>query len=107
MVEAYDVDDESNQENLSAQEYIGQLEFQLHSVVTAKDQCFASPLINPARKNNGILKITAEEKKIGGECACFAIQAEISAPGQLFYIIWKQLSPSKYKPVYKSEIQPE
>ena len=37
VIEAYDMDDDTKAENLSAQEYIGNLEFQLHQVVTAKD----------------------------------------------------------------------
>ena len=27
--------------------------------------------------------------------------------GEIFYIIWKQLQPGKFKPVHKSEAQPK
>jgi hypothetical protein len=61
--------------------------------------------VNPARKNNGQIKITAEEKKAGGETAYINLKGEITNSGPLFFIIWKNLSPGQFKPVYKSEIQ--
>lgn len=36
-VEVYDVDDDSCVDNLSRQEFIGKLEFELHEVVTARE----------------------------------------------------------------------
>lgn len=66
------------------------------------------PIQNPSRRNNGKLKIVAEEKKAGvGQTASCKFQGEISDSGYLFFIVWKQLSPGKYKPVYKSEIKPQ
>ena len=35
LIEAYDMDDDKQPNNLKAQEYIGSVEFQLHQVVTA------------------------------------------------------------------------
>jgi len=56
------MDDENNQNNLKAQEYIGSVEFQMHQVVTAINQTHSSKVHNPSRKNNGTLHITGEEK---------------------------------------------
>lgn len=38
LIEAYDMDDDKQPENIKAQEFIGSFEFQLHQVVTSKDQ---------------------------------------------------------------------
>jgi hypothetical protein len=65
-----------------------------------------SPLINPLRKNNGIVQITGEETKKSGEINTMKLKGEITKDsGPIFFIVWKQLSPNQYKPVYKSEIK--
>lgn len=106
LVEGYDMDDSNQPENLGAQEFIGSVEFQLHQVVTSKDQTYVAQIQNDARKKNGTLKITGEEKKMSaGQLCCMQLKGSLNDSGYLFYIIWKQLSPGKYKPVFKSEIQ--
>ena len=108
LVEAYDIDDESQPNNLQAQEYIGSVEFQMHQVVTALDQTYSAKVQNPSRKHNGTLKITGEEKQRnhGSQTAVIKIQGSITQEsGPVFFILWKFLSPGKYKPVYKSEIK--
>jgi uncharacterized alpha/beta hydrolase family protein len=90
LVEGYDMDDASKADDLSKQEYIGSVEFQLHQVVTARDQTIVVPIQNPSRKNNGRLKIVAEEKKaIASETAIMKLQGEISDSSYLFFIVWK------------------
>jgi len=80
LVEAYDMDDADQPDNYKAQEYIGSVEFQLHQVVTARDQIFKAVIQNPTRSKNGTLFITGEEKKaIGaGQNASMKIRGEIS-----------------------------
>lgn len=66
----------------------------------------ALPIQNPSRKSNGTLVITGEEKKaVSSETALILLEGEISGGAYVFFIVWKQLSPGKYKPVYKSEIK--
>jgi len=78
LIEAYDMDDGNAPENLGAQEFIGTVEFQLHQVVTARDQTLQTPIVNPSRKNNGYLHITAEEKKLSaGDTAVMRLQGKI------------------------------
>lgn len=50
-IEVYDIDDFSANATLAAQDYIGELEFMLHEVVTAKDQTLSRPLINTSKQN--------------------------------------------------------
>ncbi len=47
------MDDNTQEQNLNAQEYIGEVEFQLHQVVTARDQEITFEIQNPARRKNG------------------------------------------------------
>ena len=107
LIEAYDMDDNNQPENLKAQEYIGKLEFQLHQVVTGRDQTLVAPLENSERKDNGKIKITGEEKKMSASNQLLLIQLKgnLQTRDYVFFILWKQLSPGQYKPVYKSEIK--
>ena len=107
LIEAWDMDDASQASNLNKQEYIGSFEFQLHQVVTAKDQTLKGPIKNNTRAKNGILKITGEEKKQGSNSKTInlKLKGSVNDSGQIFFILWKQLTPNKYKPVYKSEIK--
>jgi len=49
------------------------------------------PIQNPSRRNNGRLKVVAEEKKAGSaENAHIKLQGEVSdGSSYLFFIIWK------------------
>jgi len=79
----------------------------LHQVVTAVDQQVEFDVQNPARKKNGRVKITAEElsASAGSESAVIQLKGRLPDHGNIFFIIWKQLAPNKYKPVYKSEFK--
>mmetsp|Transcript_3469 Transcript_3469/g.2470 ORF Transcript_3469/g.2470 Transcript_3469/m.2470 type:complete len:91 (-) Transcript_3469:2056-2328(-) len=63
-VEVYDMDDSNPNVALSTAEYIGELEFMLHEVVTSKQQTLISPLTNSRnqRQHNGTIIIEGEEK---------------------------------------------
>ena len=93
---------------MSAQEYIGSVEFQLHQVVTALNQTYATDIKNTTRKNNGKLHIVGEEKKqVAGENALITLEGQVNSSNDVFFIIWKFMTPGKYKPVYKSENRPK
>jgi hypothetical protein len=59
----YDVDDFTDPNNLEAHDFIGEYEFFLHEVVTARNQQLKKPLVNSKNKgrNNGTIILTAEE----------------------------------------------
>jgi C2 domain len=59
----YDVDDFADPNNLASHDFIGELEFLLHEVVTARNQQLKKPLVNSKEKgrNNGTIILTAEE----------------------------------------------
>lgn len=61
----YDIDDFSENAPLNRQEYIGELEFMLHEIVTQKDQTLKRALNNAGKPNgnNGEIYITGEEQK--------------------------------------------
>ena len=102
------MDDANDPNNLNAQEYIGSVEFQMHQVVTSINQTYSAKVHNPSRKNNGTLHITGEEKQrtSGSQTAMVKLEGFITQEtGPVFYIVWKFLSPGKFKPVYKSEIK--
>ena len=52
-----------------------------------------------------MLHITAEKKTFSGETAIMRIDGTISDSSQIFFLMWKWLSPGQYKPVYKSELK--
>ena len=76
-------------------------------MVTARDQTLKSPIKNNTRAKNGIIKITGEEKKMGSNSKTInlKLKGKIDDSGSVFFLVWKQLMPNKYKPVYKSEIK--
>lgn len=49
QIDIYDMDDNTQPNNLKLQEYIGKVEFTMHSVVTARDQSFKTKIQNPAK----------------------------------------------------------
>ena len=49
LIEAYDMDDPDQANNLKAQEYIGSCEFQLHQVVTGVNQTLKQKIYNSTR----------------------------------------------------------
>ena len=63
MIRIYDVDDFLHLDSLDKHDFIGEVEFMLHEVVTARNQIFRKPLTNLTDKNrnNGTIIMTAEE----------------------------------------------
>lgn len=95
--------------DLSKHDFIGALEFQLHEVVTSRDQIMTKPLINTNRAVNksGRIVISAEkiEATANTEIVIFNPIATLSESGLCFFIIYRNIAPGKYSPVYKSEIK--
>lgn len=62
-IKVFDVDDFSDKAPLEKHDFIGELEFMLHEVVTARDQILRKNLVNSSRKPNtsGVVIITADE----------------------------------------------
>ena len=95
--------------NFAGHDYVGGLEFSLHDVVPARDQTLAKPLVNNDRGEgkNGIIKITAEEKKPGNtQELIMTPKAKLGVNGQCFFLVMKQIGATNWKPVYKSELKP-
>ena len=53
------IDDFKNLQNFAAHDLVGELEFTLHEVVTAKDQILIKPI--SASKKDSTIEITGEE----------------------------------------------
>jgi hypothetical protein len=108
-VEVYDIDDFEKNAPLTKQDFVGDLEFMLHEVVTQKDQLLKKPLQNnknPSSKQNGLILITGEEKlEHNNEVVEMEIEASLEHhDGPNFFVVQKLLGPSHYIPVYKSEL---
>ena len=108
-VVVYDVEDRNNLGNLSSHDLVGELEFALHEVVTARDQTLIKDLEcnDRAAGASGKIHITGDEKEgRNNEEANFRITANFSdTSGYNFFLIHKSISNTTWKPVYKSEIQ--
>lgn len=63
IIRVYDVDDFTPGATLDKHDFVGELEFMLHEVVTARNQVLSKKLTNNARKEgtSGIIYITADE----------------------------------------------
>ena len=109
-VEVYDSDDDSQlTKNLSAHDFIGALEFSLHEVVTARDQIYTKDLLCNQRQpgKSGKIILAAEEiaATANTEIAIFDPQASLPESSLCFFILYRNIAPGKYTPVYKSEIK--
>lgn len=60
-VQVFDCDDDKNLQNLAAHDFIGELEFTLHEIVTTINQQMTKPLHNVKHARPGRIKIHAEE----------------------------------------------
>lgn len=104
----YDVDDFNNVDNYAGHDLVGEIEFGLHDVVTARDQSLTRPLECAERPpgRSGTITITAEEKKGKNNEECsFALRGDFSdSSGMNFFIIHKWIGHRLFKPIYKSEI---
>lgn len=96
----FDVDDFSVHAPLDKHNFVGELEFMLHEVVTAKNQILRKPLHNnhSKKQSNGTIVITADEhqSQSTNEIMDFEVRASIKDVGtdeQLFYIISRFVAP--------------
>jgi hypothetical protein len=86
------------------------LEFNLHEVVTSRDQTLIKDLICQERKpgQSGKLKIIADERQAdnkNNEELIFQIKGNFASDdGMNFFLVHKFISNQVYKPLYKSEI---
>ena len=105
VVEIYDMDDESAPNDLSKQDFIGSIEFVLGHIVSSQDQRVLLPF--KAVQGQPKLVITAEERKSSkGATALIKFTGDFQQSTEVFFIVWKELLPGNFKPVYKSEGQP-
>eukprot|EP00347_Sterkiella_histriomuscorum_P017569 403348833 len=108
-VSVYDVDDFSNNASLANHDFVGSAEFQLHEVVTSRNQKLKVPLNNEEakRKHNGNLIIIGEEKQgLNNEMVEMEILGRLqNESGFNFFVICKTLPNNEQIPIYKSEIQ--
>jgi len=106
-VQVFDSDDDKNLQSLPSHDFIGEIEFQLHEIVTTRDQSLTKPLFNAQRAKPGIIHITAEELAATANTEHVMFMPEATGlkdmSGQLFFIIYKNLGPGQFTPVYKSE----
>jgi hypothetical protein len=106
----YDVDDYDNVRNWDKHDLVGELEFTLHEVATAKDQLFVKPISKG--KRDATIEIAAEEVNLQAsseqvimiprvEFANMANRGEM-----LFFLIYRNHGGPRaiWRPVYKSEI---
>ena len=104
----YDIDDFSKLDNYSGHDLVGECEFALHEVVTARDQTLSRLLQHAGRQagKSGTIKITGDEKTgKNDEEFNFELSGRFNSnDGFNFFLLHKCISPQVYKPVYKSEI---
>ena len=64
MIKVYDIDDFSPNAPLASHDYVGELEFMLHEVVTSNNQTLKRALKNNLKPNrhNGFILITGDER---------------------------------------------
>ena len=108
-VVVYDIDDFNNLENFGGHDKVGEYEFALHEVVTARDQTIHRNVEceDRARRKSDFIEITDDEKYAKnneemnfGMCGNFT-----SNDGYNFFLIHKFIGVGAYMPVYKSEIK--
>ena len=108
-LEVYDIDDETQINNIKAHDPLGHLEFTLHEVVTCIDQIMKKQLVNPAKPTiKSYVKIVAEEIQSGAISEIFIFKTNCmlsESSGLYFYIVYKMRAPGQYTPLYKSEVR--
>ncbi len=81
----------------------------MHEVVTSRDQILTKDLICNQRKpgKSGKIIISAEEVEAtaNAEMIIFNPVATLPESGLCFFIIYRNIAPGKYNPIYKSEIK--
>jgi hypothetical protein len=111
-IKVFDVDDFSEKAPLEKHDFVGELEFMLHEVVTAKNQILRKPLNNKESKkhNNGTIVITADEhqSQTTNEIMDFELRAtfkDVGGDDPVFFIFSRFVAPGEFTPVYKSEVK--
>ena len=117
-VVVYDIDDIKQLTNFSTHDLVGELEFTLHEVVTAKDQILIKPISRT--KKDAIVEITGEEINSNTQSndQVLMIPKLVFSDGKnrgemLFFILYRMHAGSGmpgskntiWKPVYKSELK--
>ena len=84
----------------------------MHSVVASRHQVLNGVLINPAVEYCGCVTISAEEYIASKEVVSFNPRAKFSddflqdvVNPMLFFVIRRQIAPSQFTPVFKSEVK--
>ena len=108
-VVVYDIEDRNRLDNLAVHDLVGELQFALHEVVTARDQTLIKDLecSDRAPGKSGKIHITGDEKQVmNNEEANFRVSATFEdTSGYNFFFVHKNIAGQTWKPVYKSEIQ--
>jgi hypothetical protein len=95
-VVVYDIDDRNNVENFSGHDLVGELEFALHEVVTARDQTLIKDLDCKERAAgaSGKIHITGDEKQgMANEECNFRISAAFDdTSGYNFFLVHKNIA---------------
>ena len=93
------MDDFTDPNNLEAHDFIGEYEFFLHEVVTARNQQLKKPLVNSKNKgrNNGTIIITAEEDAQNNSTEAVNFEMRATLPGsesqQVFFLLSRFIGP--------------
>jgi hypothetical protein len=115
----YDVDDFTNINNFKNHDLVGELQFTLHEVVTAKDQILIKPICERTKKD-ATIEITGEELNSEVDEAQILMSPYLTFPngnfrGEIIFMIMYRMHsglnmPGRgnhiWKPVYKSEVKP-
>ena len=92
----YDVDDRTQLENFDGHDLVGELEFALHEVVTARDQTLIKDLecADRGAGMSGKIKITGDEKSgMNNEECNFEVVANFEdQSGYNFFLVHKNIS---------------
>ena len=108
-IKVYDVDDFSPNASLDKHDYVGELEFQLHEVITQRNQQLKKPIQNNKSKfkNNGLIVITADEcNDKNNEMLEMQLTTDLrDASNFYFFIISRTVGQHEHVPVYKAENQ--
>jgi len=105
-VDVYDIDDDTNINDVKAHDALGSLEFTLHEVVTQVDQTMKKPLNHCPKGAKSLVKIIAEEvqSNANSELLSFDCSCKLSENSSLyFFIVYKSKGPGTWVPLYKSE----
>lgn len=108
-VAVYDSDDDpKHARDLTAHDFIGDFEFSLHQVVTARDQTLTKAMVNKQISKPGRIVIIAEEVSATSNSEIVIFNPEmrqLNSSGLCFFIIYRFIAPGKFTPIYKSEIK--